>query len=655
MTKPFCLFIQPPFTQLSSPYPAVWYLASYASHHKYSYAVYDDSIACTVSIFSHDGLRTIFKLAKKNLQNKNHPNKATEKQVQHFLEYEDAYCTNIESIIKFLQGRNPSFSSRLCLHQGLPKGWRTAPIVDSCSLTHDDACMIATAMLNDLADFIRYAVDQHFNVTQYGSKIQTSIHDFSEIEAQLESSVLLPIFYKPILEKHYTKLLSQLSNNQTVVVGISVPFPGTLVPALYAGKIFKSLLGSKAVIVLGGGYVSTELRAIGHPGIFSYTDYLAYDAGFGALQSVLDSIEKNTGSEKRICTPDTSRLIFPANNKERDSILPTRLKTKDTNSPYGTLEKQAIKEIHPEYKELNTTTYLSIIDSLNPMHRLWNDTLWLKYRLAYGCYWHLCSFCDTALDYVNNYIAADPNLLFEAITTASKATGITGIHFTDEAMPPALVRHFAEFNAQNQNQYTFWGNVRFDHGWDESLCSFCAEHGLIAVSGGIEIATEAGLTMTQKGFSLQKLVQTLYNFRSAGILVHAYLMYGFPGQTHQSIADSAEIVRALFFHGLITSAFWHRFVLTKHSRLFTEYTNGDCPWLKPHTYKSNFADNDLDFAHSNFANVWDGILERSLSAWSEFGEIQQPLSAFAKKLPAYPSVNGIEYIKKLIPFSQKKT
>ncbi|HPD79462.1 MAG TPA: hypothetical protein PK025_00260 [Spirochaetales bacterium] len=652
MGKPFCLFIQPPFTQLSSPYPAIWYLAEYASQHDYAYAVYDDSITCIESIFSANGLRTIFELAEKNLRGKKHPNKETEKQVKHFLSNKDAYCNTIESVIKFLQNKNPSFGTRLCLHNGIPQGWRTKPLVQNSSLTRDDAYAIGTAMLNDLADFIQYAVDPHFNLIQYGSKIQSSIHDFSVIESQLETSTLLPLFYKPILEKHCNDLMSLNTDNDTIVAGISIPFPGTLVAGLYACKFLKNMFGNRVITMLGGGYVSTELRSIQHAGIFNYADYLAFDAGFGALQSVLDiaSTQANVASA---CEPDGSRLIYLTKVSGTNTFVPSALND-NAVSAYNTLEHDAIRTIHPRFKELKPEHYLSIADSQNPMHRLWNETLWLKYRLAYGCYWHRCAFCDTNLDYVKNYIPSDTQKIFAAISEAAQNTGITGIHFTDEAMPPALVKRFAEFNEQNQCSYTFWGNIRFDHGWTQELCTFCAERGLIAVSGGIEIATENGLNMTQKGFSLDELIHTLYNLRSAGIMVHAYLMYGFPGQTHQSIADSAEMVRALFAYGLITSAFWHRFVLTKHSTLYAHYTAGTCPWLKPKQSYTKFADNDLDFEHSNYANPWDTILEASLTAWSEFGDTQKPLSAFAKKIPAYPRINGLEYVKKIIHAFQNK-
>jgi len=54
-------------------------------------------------------------------------------------------------------------------------------------------------------------------------------------------------------------------------------------------------------------------------------------------------------------------------------------------------------------------------------------------------------------------------------------------------------------------------------------------------------------------------------FSEAGILVHAYLMYGFPTQTVQDTVDALEYVRQLFENGCIQSGFFHRFTCTIHS------------------------------------------------------------------------------------------
>jgi radical SAM superfamily enzyme YgiQ (UPF0313 family) len=262
------------------------------------------------------------------------------------------------------------------------------------------------------------------------------------------------------------------------------------------------------------------------------------------------------------------------------------------------------------------------------MHRLWNDTPWLKYRLAYGCYWKRCAFCDTELDYIKRYLSSDIDALMAAADTASARTGLYGIHFTDEAMPVKLVRAFADRNQARSRPFTFWGNARFDRTWTEEVCAAAAAGGLVAVSGGIEIATGTGLQIVDKGFTLTDLIRCLLAFKRSGILVHAYLIYGFPGQSDQEIADSAEMVRALLAEGLIDSAFWHKFVLTRHSRLYARWEAGKVPALKPKIPPSRFAVNDLRFDGEERYNKWTAPLDAALAVWADRGESGTPLSQF---------------------------
>ena len=241
--------------------------------------------------------------------------------------------------------------------------------------------------------------------------------------------------------------------------------------------------------------------------------------------------------------------------------------------------------VFPDYRDVDFSRYLGAVDSDNPMHRLWSDTPWLKYSLAHGCYWARCAFCDTELDYVSNFVPASIGPLMAAAGAAGDRSGLYGIHFVDEAMPMSRLLAFAAANraraASGGRPFSFWGNVRFDASWTADRCEYLAASGLVAVSGGIEIATESGLEITDKGFDLARLVKTLVAMRRSGLLVHAYLIYGFPGQSARDIVDSAEVVRQLFAAGLIDSAFWHRFVLTRHSRMMADYEAGNRPGLKP--------------------------------------------------------------------------
>jgi hypothetical protein len=41
----------------------------------------------------------------------------------------------------------------------------------------------------------------------------------------------------------------------------------------------------------------------------------------------------------------------------------------------------------PTWDGLPMQSYLSLLDMLNPMHRLWSDGRWNKLTVAHGCYW----------------------------------------------------------------------------------------------------------------------------------------------------------------------------------------------------------------------------------------------------------------------------
>ncbi|WP_047239182.1 radical SAM protein, partial [Chromobacterium subtsugae] len=97
------------------------------------------------------------------------------------------------------------------------------------------------------------------------------------------------------------------------------------------------------------------------------------------------------------------------------------------------------------------------------------------------------------------------------------------------------------------------------------LAQLLAESGCIAISGGLEVASDRLLKLMKKGVSVEQVARVTHGFAEAGILVHAYLMYGFPTQTEQDTVDALEYVRQLFDNGCIQSGFFHRFACTVHS------------------------------------------------------------------------------------------
>ena len=176
-----------------------------------------------------------------------------------------------------------------------------------------------------------------------------------------------------------------------------------------------------------------------------------------------------------------------------------------------------------------------------------------------------CSFCDIHLSYVGDYDTATAQNLCDKVEEIIAQTGHTGFHFVDEAMPPKVMRDFAIEILRRDLHISWHGMLRFDKAYTPQLCKLLAASGLIAVFGGLEVASDRLLTLMKKGTTVLQVAQVAKNFREAGIKVHGYIMYGFPTQTAQETIDALEVVRQLFKYGLLNSASWAKFGVTPHS------------------------------------------------------------------------------------------
>src|SRR5258705_9897692 len=115
----------------------------------------------------------------------------------------------------------------------------------------------------------------------------------------------------------------------------------------------------------------------------------------------------------------------------------------------------------------------------------------------------------------------------------------------------------------------------------------------IAISGGLEVASDRLLKPMKKGVSVEQVARVTRAFSDAGIPVHAYLMYGFPTQTSQDTVDALEYVRQLFAAGCIQSAFFHRFTCTAHSPVGKHPEQYGVTLSAP--LRTTFANNDINF------------------------------------------------------------
>ena len=631
------LVVQPPFTQLNSPYPAVYYLEAFLRERGIEARAVDHSIELYRSIFSREGIVPAFDAARRMLDRGSSPaaapiDPASLSQLERYLSYEALYLEWIDSLVAFLSGGDPALAHRLAQAVELPRGMRAEAFLEARGgrIGSHEARGLATALLEDLGDLVSFAFDPSFETVRYGERIATSAARFAPIRAALDASPLLGSAYAALLAAEWGK-----SGRAPDLLLLSLPFPGCLLGALACARSAREAFGPGMRILFGGGYVSTELRGLVDGGIFDFCDYLCFDAGYGSIDSILE-VEAGAPKERLYKTMyrDGDGRVVAAGFSDSDDAaaeLGSRRRTGcDQADRLLAAEKEALAAIAPDYAGCSFGRYLQFVDSENPMHRLWSDSPWLKYRLAHGCYWRRCSFCDTRLEYVSRFAPVEIARLVAAADSASERTGLYGIHFADEAMPMRSLLAFARANrlraGVGKRPFHFWGNVRFDSTWTQDRCEYLAASGLVAVSGGIEIATDVGLEMTDKGFDLAGLARSLVAMKRSGLLVHAYLIYGFPGQSRRDIDDSVEVCRQLFSAGLVDSAFWHRFVLTRHSRMYGEWLEGGGSWpdLQPHESPWDFANNDLGFAGEESFDEFDGPLASALEAWMRGAALEEP-------------------------------
>ncbi len=532
------LLITPPFTQLNTPYPATPYLKGFLKLHGYTVLQADLGIELVNTMFSRNGFQELFDSAKKN-RSRISPNS------RRIITNEKYYLQTIDQVMNFLQYRDNTLAQLLCGSNFLPRASRFDQLPDlDWSFgnlgANDKARFMATRYLEDVGDLIKDAVTPYFGFSRYAEKLGMSAHSFSLIEEALHQP-------ENIIETRLLELLkNHIEQHHPDVVGITLPFPGNLYAGLKCCQFIKKHF-QDIKIIAGGGYVNTELRALSEPAIFNYLDFITLDDGE---------------------LPFLNILRFLQEGKKADELTRTFIRSNDEvkyrNNDNGEHPSHAETGC-PDYSDLLLNDYLSLIEIANPMHRLWSDGRWNKLTLAHGCYWHQCSFCDISLDYIKRYESAPAEALVDRIEQVIAQTGQTGFHFVDEAAPPAVLKELAVELLRRKINISWWINIRFEYAFTADLCRLLAAAGCIAVTGGLEAASDRLLKLMNKGVTIRQAASACRNFTEAGVMVHAYLMYGFPTQTEQETIDALEIVRQFFHEGLIQSAFWHQFTATVHS------------------------------------------------------------------------------------------
>jgi hypothetical protein len=578
LDKPI-LLITPPFTQLNTPYPATAYLKGFFNTKGIQTVQADFGIEVTIALFSKSGLIKLFKTIEEKQHNQKEVVEISENSAR-IIALKDTYIKTIDDVILFLQGKSNTLAHLISSRNFLPEASRFAQLDDlnwafGSMGKIDMAKHIATMYLEDLSDLIKENIDEHFGFSRYAESLGRSANSFDELYSALQQpftyldEILIDLFDKRIKEV------------QPKLVCISVPFPGNLYTSLRCGQWLK-LHYPSIKVAMGGGFANTELRSISDARVFEFYDFITLDDGEAPLEILIDHIDgKKEQQDLKRCFTLINGVVVYINNSISGDYKQNQLGT-------------------PDYDGLLLDKYISAIEVINPMHSLWSDGRWNKLTMAHGCYWGKCTFCDISLDYIKTYEPVAASLIVDRMQELVEKTGENGFHFVDEAAPPSLMKAVAIEIIRRKLVVSWWANVRFEKSFTRDLCILLKSAGCIAVSGGLEVASDRLLTLIDKGITVAQVAKVSKHFSDAGIMVHAYLMYGFPTQSVQETIDSLEMVRQLFESGVLQSAFWHLFTMTAHSPV----------GLDPAKYQvkkvtdavGTFANNDIEHVDPTGAN-----------------------------------------------------
>ncbi len=521
------LLVTPPLLQPNTPYAAAPLLAAWLGSVGHDAVQADLSLGLILRVFSREGLLALS------------DGLGLEKEAV------GAYFDTIDEVVSFLQGRNPGAAERIATRGWLPEGEHLARAYAQEEQLgwnfrgldlQGRAKYLASLYLDDIAD-AAHELDPHFGFSRYAEKLSASLPSFEPLRDVLEES-----------DSVFIQLIEELVDREMELhapemVALTVPFPGCLFGALVIARRIKQTHPSVHV-TMGGGYVNTELRNLRDPGIFDYVDTITLDSGFLPLQRLVDRKERSQWVRTYALEDNEVRFYDCDAAEVAHNDLPS-----------------------PDFHGLALDRYFGMMEVLNPVTSLWSDGRWNKLVLAHGCCWSRCAFCDTSIDYICRYDPADPATVCDWIELVMGQTGFNGFHFVDEALPPDLLDGLCDEILRRGLQIEWWGNIRFEKRFSAGLVQKMADAGCIAVTGGLETCCDRTLKLMKKGITVEHAARVLETFSDAGILTHAYLMYGFPTQTRSETLKALDTVRLLFETCALHSAYWHRFALTAHSEM----------------------------------------------------------------------------------------
>ena len=326
------------------------------------------------------------------------------------------------------------------------------------------------------------------------------------------------IIESDIFDLTIEQVVEQIAEKEPAYVGITLFTVGVWCAAEMARKIKLRLPGT--TIIVGGPHISSMGPETMER--FPEFDYAVNGEGEEALVKLLDTL-RNGGELSRV-----PALIY----RDFNDIMPRILVT----------PKQAIN------KDLDRLP-MPAWDLLPDFPHAYRPAVYdfprfpvASIAASRGCPFH-CKFCDTST-FGASVRAYSPQRVFEIMSHLQENYGIKHILFVDDLFTASKKRttELCNLIIDSAMDITWSCASRVDVVKPETL-ALMKKAGCWEISFGLESGSDELLQQMDKSASLANSIQALHWTEQAGIRSKGLFMLGFPGENHETIAETKKFLK----------------------------------------------------------------------------------------------------------------
>ncbi len=316
---------------------------------------------------------------------------------------------------------------------------------------------------------------------------------------------------KNIFISFFEDVINDLREQKIDFIGISVPFPATIIPALTLARLLKER--TNIHVSIGGNFLKSE-NVKNHPEIL---DLYCHSVLIGDGEKSIVELVRAISEKKEI--NNISGLIY----KNEENII-----VNNPPKPITSMDDIA----NASFDGINFSEYMT-------------ESPYISIMISKGCYWGKCTFCSLGPKY-GRYCIKKPEKVVSDIKELIEKYKLSGwFCFQDDAIHPNYLNKLADeiFKQHLHFCYSIFG--RFEKEFTRELLEKLYKSGLRNVYWGLESGSKKTLQDMQKGIDIEIAQRILKDASEIGMSNMAGVIVNFPTETMKEYNETIEFLETV--------------------------------------------------------------------------------------------------------------